>query len=90
MLALLFESEHLTIETRKSNSAVDRDGIRCLRPEILRRSWKHGSYETEFMYTDKTAPIICMGWFRKGYLNRSYSINLKDIRTKEEPHTKFG
>jgi hypothetical protein len=42
------------------------------------------------MNTNKTAPIICMGWFRKGYLNKSCSINLKDLRTKEELQIKFG
>jgi len=65
VLALLYESEHLTIETRKRNSVVDRDGICYLKPEVLRRSWNCGSYETEFMNTERTAPVICMGWFRK-------------------------
>jgi hypothetical protein len=51
--ALLRESEHLTTETRKRNSVVDRDGICHLRPEVLRRSWKCCSYETELMNTDK-------------------------------------
>jgi len=38
----------------------------------------------------KIAPIICMGWFRKGCLNKSCNINLEDVRTKEELHAKFG
>jgi len=86
---LLYESEHLTIETRKRNSAVDRDGIFYLRPEVLRKSSKCGSYEIEFMNTDKTAPIIFLGWFRKGYLNSSCNINLNVLRTKEELQAKF-
>jgi len=61
VLALLFESEHLTTETRKMNSAVDRDGICYLKPEVLRRSWECGSYETEFITTENNCTNYLYG-----------------------------
>jgi hypothetical protein len=60
VLVLLHESEHLTTETRKRNSAVDRDVICYLKPEVL-RSWECGSYETEFMDTEKNCTNYLYG-----------------------------